>query len=98
VGTPLTAPGKADFMTDKAYPTVDLHIRGVYPRFLRFLYDLHAIHNRAGVTDIPGSVRLVGGVAPPRYAEGRQIHSDRTCSAVPDLEPDRTRRVTSVIR
>ncbi|MFQ6226192.1 hypothetical protein [Nocardia sp. NPDC002869] len=53
MGTPLTAPGKADFMTDKAYPTVDLHIRGVYPRFLRFFYDIHAIHNHAGTTVIP---------------------------------------------
>ncbi|MET8800007.1 hypothetical protein ABZV91_26880 [Nocardia sp. NPDC004568] len=47
-------------MTDKAYPTVDLHILGVYPRFLRFLYDSHAIHNRAGTTDIPGSTRPAG--------------------------------------
>jgi hypothetical protein len=53
VGTPLTAPGKADFMTDKAYPTVDLHIFRVCPCFLRFFYDLHAIHNSAGTTDIP---------------------------------------------
>ncbi|MBF6349059.1 MULTISPECIES: hypothetical protein [Nocardia] len=33
MGTPLTAPGKADFMTGKAYPTVDLHIFRASPAY-----------------------------------------------------------------
>lgn len=35
----------ADFMTDKAYPTVDLRIFGVSPLFLRSFYDLPRILN-----------------------------------------------------
>ncbi len=51
-------------MTDKAYTTVDLGIFGGLPLLLRFFYDLHAIHNSAGTTDIPGSTRPVGDLAP----------------------------------
>jgi hypothetical protein len=83
----------AVFMTDKAYPTVDQHILGVYPRFLRFLYDLHAIHNRPGVTDIPGSMRLVGvwrpqGMPVPKIAEVGFTSADRVRDVVPNFNND----------
>ncbi|WP_143876213.1 hypothetical protein [Nocardia fluminea] len=46
---------RADFMTDKAYITVDLVIFGVHPCFLRFFYDLPTIHNTSGGEIFPDS-------------------------------------------
>lgn len=64
MGTPLTAPGKADFMTDKAYPTLDLGIFGASPSF----YDFSTI-----------CTRFTTVKAPPTFLDPRawqQVESD----------------------